>query len=359
MKTLKHILAGSLASMAMFTACNQGIDDITPVAPGEDVSAPVVNIQYPLEGTKIQVVEDTTSIVIELDVTDDIEIGRVVVTLDGAEINSFNEFVDYRHLVAEFEYAELTDGTHVLDVVATDLSGKEASQSVSFEKKETYKPIFSALGEQFYMPMDGDYNELMSITSATKVGAPSFDEEAKFGKAYAGFADSYLTFPSTNVMSSEFSAAFWYKVNATPDRAGILVIAAPDEANDADSQNNRKHGFRLFREASGDQQRIKANIGNGDGEHWNDGGLIDVNDEWVHVTLTIGSTQGKIYINGTLVNTCDISPVSWEGCETMSIMSGDPYFNGWSHKYDGSSMDELRLFSKELSEEEIQTIIAL
>ena len=38
-------------------------------------------------------------------------------------------------------------------------------------------------------------------------------------------------------------------------------------------------------------------------------------------------------------------------------MSGAPNFTGWGHLSDQSFMDELRLFNKALSQEEVQTIL--
>ncbi len=60
--------------------------------------------------------------------------------------------------------------------------------------------------------------------------------------------------------------------------------------------DDRFQGFRLFREGSPTEQRIKLNVGTGTGESWNDGDVIDVTaGEWVHVAMTISDTQNKIY----------------------------------------------------------------
>ena len=48
----KYFLIGLLA-IVFATACNDGIDPITAVAPGTDASAPAIMIKYPTDGTKI------------------------------------------------------------------------------------------------------------------------------------------------------------------------------------------------------------------------------------------------------------------------------------------------------------------
>ena len=151
--------------------------------------------------------------------------------------------------------------------------------------------------------------------------------------------------------TTAFSATFWYKVSATPDRAGILTVG--DDAAD------RFQGFRLFREGNATEQRIKANIGTGTGESWNDGDVITVAaGEWVHIALTVSETESKIYFNGTEVNTNALSnPVDWTNCTEIVIGAGGPTFDYWGHASDSSPMDELRLFDRALTSEEINNMI--
>ncbi|MBQ4914634.1 LamG domain-containing protein [Maribacter sp. MMG018] len=333
----------------LVVSCDDGIDPLTYVAPGEDAEAPQITINSPADGMEIKVFEDVTTLDVSLEVTDDIEIKDIVVLLDGNEIASFNSFLDYRRAIEEFTYDSLGDGSHTLTVTATDLDGKTSTSSVDFSKAPPYTPLFD--GESFYMAFDGDYRDQIGFELATEVGTPGFENPGHDGVgAYSGATDSYLTFPSEGLLSNEFSASFWYKVDADPDRAGILVVG--DDADD------RLQGFRLFREASGDDQRIKLNVGTGAGESWNDGDLIDPSsDEWVHITITISSTKNTIYFNGVEVNSSDMSaPIDWTGCEEFTIGSGGPTYDYWGHGADNSAIDELRFYTKALSAEEVVTI---
>jgi hypothetical protein len=201
------------------------------------------------------------------------------------------------------------------------------------------------------MPFEGNNKDLVSDTEATEVGSPGFDE-GKIGQAYAGAEDSYITFPIDELKSNEFSAVFWYKVNPTPDRAGILSVGAEAE--------NRKQGFRLFREGDASSQRIKLNVGYGTDETWNDGGLIDaIAGEWVHIAVTISQEKNIIYFNGEEVLSDEMEDViDWTGCEEITIGAGGETFSYWDHLSDLSLIDELRFFTKTLSQTEIQAIIA-
>ncbi|PID69067.1 MAG: hypothetical protein CR989_03615 [Flavobacteriales bacterium] len=353
MKKISKILPFIIALLFIFAACNNNyIDGITHVDPGTDETAPVVTINRPFEGLSIKVPDVVASIEIKFEVTDDIEIATVVVLLDGLEIASFSDFIDYRKFIMEdLVYNNVTTGSHILTVKATDLDGKTTENSVNFVKEPPYLPKYD--GEIFYMPFDGDYTELVSVTPATEVGSPGFTNDAVIGaSAYMGATDSYLTFPTDGLLTTnEFSAAFWYKVNANPDRAGLLIIG--------DNADDRKHGLRFFREGSADEQKFKLNIGIGDGDSWNKGGVINVSDnKWVFITISISETESKVYFDGILQNTSTLNkPVDWTGCDFITIGSGGETFNYWNHNSDASPMDELRLFNKALTAADISLLM--
>jgi len=358
MKILNKILILSLMVFLM-TGCEQGIDPISAVAPGPDESAPVVKINYPIDNFLIR--QDTPKVTIkfEFEAADDIELAKVDLLLNGTQIATFNDFKDYRRAVLEYIYDNITDGDYTLTVNATDLAGKTATQTIHFQKTTPYKPIYD--GEIFYMPFDGDNVELVTNTAATKVGNPGF-ADGKKGKAYAGVTDAYLTFPTTNLIKKkEISVAFWIKVNAVPDRAGILTLSPEDPTNPKypSIQNKRTSGFRFFREAAtATTQRLKGNVGlGGTKESWNDGGTISTTADWTFVAFTVSGTKSAVYINGVKNLEATLSgPIDWTGCDVLTIMSGVPRFTEWNHFSDLSLLDELRIFDKALTAEEVTAL---
>lgn len=350
MKNINYL--GVLICLFLFAGCEyEGIDPITKVDPGSDAGGPAVTILYPVEGTAIKVPEPVASINIQFEVLDDIEVDNVEVLLNGSQIANYEDFLDYRVVKMEIPFNNVTNGEHTLTIIATDIAGNTTTKTVTFTKEPPYSPKFA--GEFFYMPYDGDYTELVNIYSAEVTGSPVFSENAFLGTgAYEGTADSYITVPlDEENLGSEFSAAFWYKVSGDPDRAGILV--AGDDAAD------RNQGFRLFREGSGDEQRIKLNVGTGTGESWNDGGVLDVNaGDWVHVAFTVTPEKTVIYLNGVPVNTGTMTgPIDWTGVEEITIGAGGETFSYWGHNSDTSEIDELRLFNTALTEGDIQNFI--
>jgi hypothetical protein len=360
MKHYSYILLAGL-TLGSFACKDNYIDDISPVAAGPDESAPAIAVEFPSEGTKIRVTEEVTAIDIKFSVTDDIEIKDVKVQMDGSEIGSYSEFKDFRRSVITLPYDQLNNGDHALKIIATDLSGKTTEKTINFEKAAPYQPQYD--GEIFYAPFDAENLDLVTLTAATPVGAPTFTLDRVAGtNAYAGATGAYLTFPTTGLLNEEFSASFWYKINTTPERAGILVIGPPDTAN-PNAMNNRTSGFRLFREGSATRQVIKLNVGDGTSDSWFDGGdnaAIDptVDTGWIHLAFTISGTEAAVYINGEVASKGSFGGVSWANCDILSVMSGAPRFVEWTHLSDLSYMDELRIFNKALTQEEIQAIIA-
>ncbi|MCE1198272.1 MAG: Ig-like domain-containing protein [Marinilabiliales bacterium] len=348
MKILRYVPVLSLVFL-LLTGCNKGIDPISKVDPGPDQSSPVVTIKYPLDGTKIQVPELITSINIQFEATDDIELKSVTVAMDGTNLVTYSEFKDYRRAVKEYNYDKVTNGNHTLTITAVDLGGKSTVSTVKFEKKPPYIPIYA--GEVFYMPFDGDYVEKISFKAATKVGSPGFAGTSLKGlNAYAGATDGYLTFPMAGLKSPEFSVEFWYKLKESPDRSGIISISPSGE--------DRTKGVRFFREGSATSQRFKLNVGTGSSEVWNDGGVVNApNSKWIHLAFTVSQQACAVYINGALAASVPAGIIDWTGCESMTIASGAPNFVYWDHKSDLSYYDEMRIFNRALSPADIQTII--
>lgn len=350
MTSLNKLILGA-ALLMTGVACNDGIDPISKVDAGPDTAEPTVVITKPTQNKiNIPFTDVTTDLEIAFVVMDDIEIKNISLQLDGQEVESYSSFKDYRRANRTYLYDNLSIGTHTIDVVAEDLSGKAKTVSRTIEITNVYEPLE---GEVLFMPFEGNANvDLVSLQPASVMGSPGF-AEGKSGKAYAGAANSYLTFPIDEFAGEEFSAAFWYKLNSTPDRAGILTVSQPDPTH-----NNRNTGFRFFREQGG---TFKLNVGTGTIDSWFDDGakmVIPANStDWLHIAFTISKTEVVVYFNGVEVKKGAFAGISWENCTTLSIGSGAPEFTEWNHLSDQSRIDDLRIFNKALTQEEINSII--
>jgi hypothetical protein len=355
---LKFIIVGMVLSLS-FTACTKDyIDPISKVAPGTDATAPTVEIISPSADIQFPATTDATNFDFKFNVTDDIELAKVDISLNGTSLKSYTSFVDYRGLPGLFTYPNLGLGNHTFTVVATDLSGKTTTKSFQFSITKYNKIIAS---ETLYVPFNpgGDYKDLINFVSPTVVGSPGTTAATggQKGAAYQGAADAYLTFPLAGLYSPDgISFSFWYKVNASPDRSGLITIN--DNGDNAD--DNRTGGMRLFREGNATSQTLKINVGTGTGgESWNDGGALSATSApWVHIAVTISPTESKIYFNGVLQRTSTYTTgFNFSASTTITLGSGAPSFTYWDHKSDLSLYDEFRVFNKVLTPADIQLLM--
>lgn len=240
---------------------------------------------------------------------------------------------------------------------------QDLDQDPPFNYPEEKGDPLGSKGEVLYMSFDDNTKDGVTNLEATKVGSPSF-QVGKKGKAYAGATASYLTFDTKNlIFEKNFSAAFWYKLNKTPDRAGILVFSSVNPTNA--NANKMSSGFRLFREDAGGKQVIKLNVGMGvndkgeDQNTWVDGGADASVEEgvWVYVAFTLSETKCVVYINGNIAKSVDFAGVNWDGTGLLSIGSGAPRFVEWNHLSDLSLIDELRIFKKALTQDEVKALM--
>ncbi|WP_051697895.1 LamG domain-containing protein [Prevotella sp. 10(H)] len=228
--------------------------------------------------------------------------------------------------------------------------------------EEPAKPPINEEGQILYLTFEDNYKDEISGSDLTVVGTPGFSN-GRIGKCYAGAADSYLTFKTADfpeALGADFSVAFWYKLNSSPDRAGIISIGPVTPNMGPEGQNNRTAGIRLFREQAGNKQRIKANFGNGTSDGWLDSENADLDPAvagWKHIAFTLTKGKAVMYIDGVEAASGDITEVSWQGCDIMSIASGAPRFTEWGHLSDNSSIDQLRVFNRTLTLEEVKIII--
>lgn len=211
-------------------------------------------------------------------------------------------------------------------------------------------------GEKLYVPFENTfYLNLFSGAPASKVGTTSLGSPKVGNSSFMGAENAYISYPVKGLYSNAgISFAFWYKVNAVPDRAGLITIN--DNTNDGDE--NRNQGLRIFREGNATKQRIKLNLGISVGDSYNDGAELDVNGNWVYITVTVSPTTSKIYFNGALKNTATYTNTfDFSTSTKMVVGSGGPSFSYYNHKSDLSLIDELRVFDKVLSQADIDNLM--
>ncbi|RPD96132.1 LamG domain-containing protein, partial [Aureibaculum marinum] len=211
---LKYI--GILVASILFVSCQ---DLERPEFTDFPYDGPVITLLSPSPGgsTIISSIDEIAPVTISFQVEDDLGIATISVDLDGQEILNVNEFSDSKLYSIDNLIQEVNTGSHTLTITATDTNDVVVTETTTFEKIQIppYSPMFD--GEMLYMSFDGNYSEAISGSDATAIGTPGFNTGV-IGDAYKGATDSYLTFPSAGLLSDEFSATFWLKIDASDTR---------------------------------------------------------------------------------------------------------------------------------------------
>ncbi len=360
----------------VISGCDQEyIDPITPVDPGEDTESPDVEIESPNPLVTVPFTEEEASVTLEFTVSDDIELQTVNVSLDGDEIASYSEFIDYRMFMETIQSGVLPIGEHVLEVTATDINGKTTREVYDFEITNEYLPLD---GEVFYMPFEGEsYIDLISGNTATEYGEVSFVEGVEFDAArFNGSQESYLLFEPSNAITGapEFSISFWSNVEfVDQDDDGEIdgVIGLVNLSNITNFWGN----IDIFIEnGSGLEEGadMRIHVTNDDSETWitstND--VQGVFDNWAHHVITYSNAdkEFKYFINGDQVLTTE---ASWE--DDLNFTNAGPMVMGtvqfqtdpsltsaadnqsWAGYLTGE-LDEIKIFNRAIGQVEVDDL---
>jgi len=371
MKYIKYFLTVIIA-IVFFIACqDKYIDDISAVDPGPDEAPPSVAIDFPLSSTQIRVLEDVASVDIRFQVTDDIEVETIVLNIDGTDVATFNEFIDFRNVSEEYTYDELTNGSHTITITATDADGKTGTASVDFEKTEPYEPMD---GEVLYIPFDGEVVDLITLESGstTNSGISYVDGVTSSAISFDASLSAYALFsPSDEVKNVEsFTISYWMHPDfVDTDDSGTIdgVLGMVNLSNTGRFWGN----IDLFIEngSSPDNARMRLHFTNTDitgatQETWiadaDVEGLTNIFNTWSHqvITFDADASEFNYYVNGVLIKTATSSwsgEVSFENSGPMSFgcvqfmttpsLTEATGAQGWASYLTGE-LDELRIFDK-------------
>lgn len=168
----------------------------------------------------------------------------------------------------------------------------------------------------------------------------------KFGKA-ASFdgTNDYISADNPNASGGARSFSAWIKTTST----SFQTIIGNGGASHARGLNMFVYNNKLY-----------STSGNGSGENYGPTSSADVNTgSWVHCALTMSGTASgstlKTYVNGTLDGTHTTSVAITDTSDAFRI--GGRYINGsYASAWFNGQIDQVRIFSKELSPGEVNSL---
>ncbi len=243
--------------------------------------------------------------------------------------------------------AGIYDLTTDLSVIEPDLvEAKISSESSLFGVEGICRRTITTEGLISYWPFDGNANDsgpadndgtitnVVLVTGVKGVTDTAYD--------FDDFQNDYITFTNPNITTA-YSSSVWIKPRSFPAVGQWTVY------RDAMLANISLTGYN--------SQPVTCNY-NSDGSWANTvecSTSIPLN-EWTHIACTQGPNQ-SIFINGVLCNTTYDVPAHTRGGGTLTVgawLGSRDYPDEYSG-FDGS-IDELRFYDRELSEQEVNNI---
>ena len=160
--------------------------------------------------------------------------------------------------------------------------------------------------------------------------------------------NDYVTVPSIGPAYAQFSLAAWVNVTAFPAGSGWAASAIMS----TDGWTDGSVHFLLLGPNSGDNAgKLQLSIG-GFGDVWSNTAWTSLLGTWVHVAVTYDRTVGaRLYVNGAFENSIGTSAGPVVGLTAPKIASW-----GGSDRFLNGKVDDFRLYSRVLSDAEINTI---
>lgn len=196
-----------------------------------------------------------------------------------------------------------------------------------------------------YYPFNGNANdESGNNHNGTKNGSVSLTND-RFGnanKAY-NFSGGNITIPTSGFHNPNFTISCWIKpTTSTSYYDGPVIYSDYDGYYNGNTLTLRKNGTIDLGVCGGSDSKSKTSKGKN---------AIPLN-QWSYITATYNGSVINVYINGNLDNTLAAPYFTYSTKTQLKIgdasWSGDYHFNG--------TIDELRVYSRALSESEIQAL---
>ena len=175
----------------------------------------------------------------------------------------------------------------------------------------------------------------------------------RFGNANQAYSfdgiNDYVAMPSLNFLNTGFSFSTWFKTNSN-----VLQYL----------YGSRDGGQRMLIEiiVRGDSNKTSGEFQSNGDSYGTNRILLKVydnltNNEWFHVVYTIGENNGRLYLNGQLVQEV-INPMSQGSIQNTSAYIGamNDLYNSTVRDYFNGSLDDIRIYNRALSPYEISQL---
>lgn len=221
-----------------------------------------------------------------------------------------------------------------------------------------------SLNQLVYYPFDGNANNAAAsgINNGTAVGAvlvDGFDGATNSAYSFDGINDQIL-FGDIDLTTESFSISFWIKLPEV-DRGSVSYrilsqrsVCSIGNLFDIAYSNTTTYGYAIGMEMYGGASNVSGHVNTG---------AMENPHAWNHITFTKDNDTktSKCYLNGKLVNNTNWTiPANTDFSLNSTAqlgVSNSPCINNTSTKYFNGMLDELRIHTRVITEQEMNIIV--
>jgi putative lipoic acid-binding regulatory protein len=336
----------TLAARARDAAGNTQTSSVTVTVQNQavDTTLPTVSLTAPAGGATV-----SGTVAVSATASDNVGVAGVQFRVDGANIGAEDTTSPYS---VSWNTATIANGNHTLTAVARDAAGNtatSASQSVTVSNSQA--PGGGLLAAYAFNESGGTSTADSSPTGnpATLGGAATW-ATGRYGSAVSTTGASYLEAPDHDALTAGTTATF---------EAWVYLTGKPSEVASIANKWNESADDEFFFGLAPDQTPIFAWHTTG-GSSWGtlaydyaSGTAAVPLSTWTHVAVVRNGATVSFYVNGTLSGSAAAMDTSPFRGGTNPLRIGGQARGGPSRYFPGR-IDELRIYGRALTQEEIQ-----
>jgi putative lipoic acid-binding regulatory protein len=335
----------TIAARARDAAGNTQMSSVTVTVQNQaaDTTLPTVSLTEPASGATV-----SGTVAVSATASDNVGVAGVQFRVDGANVGAEDTTSPYS---VNWNTATIANGNHTLTAVARDAAGNTATASRSVTVSNSQTPGGGLLAAYGFNESGGTSTADSSPTgnTATLAGAATW-ATGRYGSSLSMTGASHAEAPDHDALTAGTTATF---------EAWVYLTSKPNEVASIANKWNESADDEFFFGLAPDQTPIFGWHTTG-GSSWGTlaygyatgTGVVPLNT-WTHVAVVRNGATLSFYLNGTLSGSATAMDTNPFRGGTASLRIGGQA-RGGQNRYFPGRIDELRIYGRALTQEEIQ-----
>jgi len=245
-------------------------------------------------------------------------------------------------------------GTSLVLAACASQSGVAPDTAATADGQRSYIEVIDTTGLVAYYPFNGSAGDASSYGNHGTIHGGNFVED-RLGHPASAYAlngvDAYMSVPGTRSLDTTFelSIAVWLYHETQDDQSKWYSIV---EKSDPERNGHSKYGMWLIRDLVAlCVQPVDLNLSH----RCVESDMALEPEQWHHLVGVSDGRVMRVYIDGQLAGEKDFGSRTSNSQSQFELFVGVDLYDA-SPEYANGAIDELRLYKRALSEEEVMTL---